>query len=42
LEVRATGGLDRNQIYNILMTMARDMRLDCSVLTVDTRQLGTS
>jgi len=38
LEDRATGGLDRNQVYYISMTIAWDMRPGCNVLTIGTPQ----
>lgn len=38
LEVGATNGLDMNLIYNISMTTTRDMKVGCSVLTIDTSQ----
>ena len=36
LEVGATSGCDRNQVYGFSITMTQDMRLDYSVSTVDT------
>jgi hypothetical protein len=36
LEAGVTGGPDINWVYNFFMTKTRDMRVDCSFLTVGT------
>lgn len=42
LETRATNGPDRNQVYDISMIMAQDVRFDCNVLSVGTPQFGVN
>jgi hypothetical protein len=42
LEVGATNEPDRNQVYDISMIMAQDVRLDCNVLSVGTPQFGAN
>ena len=36
LEARATGEPNKNRVYNISMTMTRDIRSSCSVSTIST------
>jgi hypothetical protein len=40
LEAGVTGGPDMNWVYNFFMTKTRDIRADCSFLTVGTLQSG--
>ena len=42
LDVETTGNPDRNRICGISMTIARDIRLGSSVLTINTIQFGLS
>jgi hypothetical protein len=42
LEVGVTNGPDRNQVYDISMIMAQDVRSNCNVLSVGTPQFGVN